>query len=71
VPLAWVDQQHLAGRDLSLAAPVVEVEVADRDDQGHWDRVAVLWNILSWLQPQTDHAHRSAVSDLLEAKGTP
>src|ERR1700681_403893 len=41
------------------------------DDQGHRNGVAVLRNVLSRLQPQADHAHRSAVRDLLEAKGSP
>jgi len=71
VPLAWIDEKHFASRDFSLVGSVVEVQMADRNDQRYRDCIAMLWNILSGLQSQADHAHRSAVCDLLEAKGAP
>jgi hypothetical protein len=69
VPLSGVDEQHLTGRDLSLTGAIVEMQAADSDDQRHWDRIAMLRNVLTGVQSQADHPHRSAVGDLLEAKG--
>jgi len=50
--------------------PVVEVEAAAGDDQCDRDRVAVLGHGLARFEAQADHAHGTAVRDLLEAKGT-
>ena len=66
--LAGVDQEHLAGRHLALLGAIVELKVADRHDQGYRDGVAVLGNFLAAFEPEPDHAHRSAVGDLLEAE---
>jgi 2-phosphosulfolactate phosphatase len=68
VPLAWIDQQHLAHADLAGLRPVVETESTAGHDQGDRYRVAVLGHGLAWLQAQPDDAHRPAVRDLLEAK---
>jgi hypothetical protein len=70
VALSWVDQQHLAYPDLSLILSVVEMQVALGHYQRNRDRVAVLRNVLTRLQPQSDHTHRSTVGDLLEADCT-
>lgn len=71
VTLARIDEHHLAGSHFAVVGPVVELQVSDGDDQGHRYRVAMLGNILSRLQPEADDPHRSAVGNLLEAKGTP
>src|SRR5487761_1589957 len=68
VPLPGVDEQHLAGRDLSFAAPVIEMQSTDGDDQRHRDRVPMFRNVLPWFESQANHAHGPAVRDLLETE---
>ncbi len=70
MPLARIDQQHLAGADLSSLHPVVEVQASLRDDERDRDRVPMLGHFLSWLEAQAHDTHRPAVGDLLKAKGT-
>ena len=71
VPFTRIDQQHLARSDLPRLFAIVEVEPASCHDQRDGDRVAVLGHGLARLQAKADHAHRTAVGDLLEAEGTP
>jgi hypothetical protein len=66
--LARVDQHHLARANVAFLGAVVEMKSALGDDQSDRDRVAVLWHLLTWLQPEPDNAHRPAVGDLLETK---
>ncbi len=66
--LAGVDEEHLAGADLARRSAVIEVKPAFGDDERDRDGVAMLGNVLSRFEPQADDAHRSAVSDLLEAE---
>lgn len=68
MPLARVDEQHLAYADLALSRTVVELEAPARDDQSHRDGVAMLGHGLARLEAQTDDAHRAAVCDLLESE---
>jgi hypothetical protein len=70
VPLARIDQQHLAGTDLSRLRAIVELQPPLRHDERNWNRVAVLRHFLARLEPQTNDAHRPAVRDLLKAEGT-
>lgn len=70
MPLARIDQQHLAGADLSSLRPVVEVQASLRDDERDRDRVPMLGHSLSRLEPQAHDPHRPAVGDLLKTKGT-
>ena len=68
VPLPGVDQEHLACSDLARLRAIVEMETTARDDERDRNRVAVLRDCLAWLEAQTDHAHRTAVRDLLESE---
>jgi hypothetical protein len=68
VALAGVDQKHLTGPNVALPRAIVEVKVADGHDERYGDGVAVLGDSLAGLEPEADHAHRSAVADLLEAE---
>lgn len=67
--LARIDEQHLAHSNLALGRSVVKLEPTLRDDQGDRNGIAMLWNFLTRLQPQSDDAQRSAIGDLLETKG--
>ncbi len=69
VSLARVDEQHLARANLGPFLSVVEMQRTDGHDQRHRDGVAVLGHVLACLEAQPDHAHRAAVTDLLEADG--
>jgi len=66
VPLARVDQQHLARSDLARLDAVIEVQAAAGHDEGDRDGIAVLGHGLAGLEAQADDAHRAAVGDLLE-----
>jgi hypothetical protein len=68
VPLPGVDQKHLACSDLARLRAVVEMEATARDDERDGNRIAVLGDSLAGLEAQTDHAHRTAVRDLLESE---
>src|ERR1700682_3363463 len=70
VPLARIDQEHLAGPNLASLGAIVEVQPPFGHDEGDRDRIAVLGHFLPRLEPQTDDAHRSTVRDLLKAKRT-
>jgi len=70
MPLARVDEQHLACSDLTRLHTIVEVQATAGDDQRDGDRVAMLGHGLAGLQAQTDYAHGTAVRDLLEAEWT-
>jgi len=68
VPLARVDQQHLAGPNLACLHSVIELQPTARHDQRDGNGVAVLGDGLAWLEAQSDHAHGAAVRNLLEAE---
>lgn len=68
MPLSGIDEQHLSSADLALLQSVVEMKAALGHDQRDRDRVSVLGHVLPRFQSQSDHAHRSAVRDLLETK---
>jgi len=68
MPLSGVDEQHLSSADLAMLQPVVKMKAAFGHDQRDGDGVSVLGHVLPRFQSQADHAHRSAVSDLLETK---
>jgi 2-phosphosulfolactate phosphatase len=70
MPLARVDEKHLARADLARPRPVVELEPASSDDERDGDRVAVLRHSLAWLQAQADDPHGPAVRYLLESERT-
>src|ERR1700682_1446502 len=70
VPLARIDQEHLAGPNLASLGAIVEVQTPFGHDEGDRDRIAVRGPFLPRLEPQTDDAHRSTVRDLLKAKRT-
>ena len=69
MPLAGIDEEHLARSDLALIGSIIEMQVAHGDDQRHRYRIAMVRNVLSRLQSKADHAHRAAIGDLLESKG--
>ena len=69
MPLTWVDEEHLARANLSVARSVEKMKAAHGDDQRNRDRVAVLGHVLARLQTQPHNSHRSAIGDLLETDG--
>lgn len=68
VPLAGVDEQHLAGADLAGLRSIVEMQPSVSHYQRDWNRVPMLGDTLARLQAQADDSHRAAVGYLLEAK---
>jgi hypothetical protein len=68
VPLAGVDQKHLAWPDRTGLFSVIELEAAVGHDQRNRNGVAVLGHCLACVEAQANHAHRSAIRDLLEAE---
>ena len=68
MPLARIDEQHLAGADLTGCGAVVEQQAARGHDHGDRYRVAVLGYDLARLEPQPNDPHRPAVRDLLKAE---
>jgi 2-phosphosulfolactate phosphatase len=68
VPLTRVDEEHLASTDCPFSVPVVKAQTSSGHDQRDRDRVAVLGHVLARLETKADHAHRSAICDLLKAE---
>jgi hypothetical protein len=68
VALSGIDEQHLADANLAAMRSIIEAETAAGDDEGDRNRVAMLRHLLARIETQSHHAHRPAISDLLEAE---